>query len=169
MYATKLFANIDALKESGQALPKALFLSPIPSDVIEFQEKRLGIKLQPDEKPLLAVNKKIIGTVGGYGWTGILITDKNIYYRLLKDAFWSSVIAIPNKGRIAMGQVFSMQIGNHDGCLGTAYIGHQLLVNGKVLGLLRMGGAIEFDDKLIDILRGLFEDENSSYMWGNKS
>ena len=107
--------------------------------------------------------------MGGYGWTGILITDKNIYYRLLKDAFWSSVIAIPNKGRIAMGQVFSMQIGNHDGCLGTAYIGHQLLVNGKVLGLLRMGGAIEFDEKLIDILRGLFEDENTSYMWDNKS
>ena len=73
MYATKLFANIDALKESGEALPKALFLSPVPQDVLERHEKRLGIKLQPDEKPLLAVNKKIIGTVGGYGWTGITI------------------------------------------------------------------------------------------------
>lgn len=167
MYATKLFANIDALKESGEALPKALFLSPVPQDVLERHEKRLGIKLQPDEKPLLAVNKKIIGTVGGYGWTGILLTDKNLYYRLLKDAFYSSVIAIPNKGSIAMGQLFSLQVGNHDGCLGTAYIGHQLLANGKVLGLLRMGGDIVFDDKLIDLLRKLFEDENSSYMWGN--
>ena len=73
MYATKLFANIDALKESGETLPKALFLSPIPSDVIELHEKRLGIQLQPDERPLLAVNKKIVGTVGGYGWTGITI------------------------------------------------------------------------------------------------
>lgn len=167
MYATKLFANIDALKESGEALPKALFLSPIPSDVIELQEKRLGIKLQPDEKPLLAVNKKIIGIVGGYGWTGILLTDKNLYYRLLKDAFLSSVISIPQKGSISMEQVSSLQIGNHDACYGRAYIGHQLLANGKVLGLLRMGGAIEFDEKLIDILRGLFEDENSSYMWDN--
>lgn len=167
MYATKLFANIDALKESGETLPKALFLSPLPQDVLERHEKRLGIKLQPDEKPLLAVNKKIIGTVGGYGWTGILLTDKNLYYRLLKDAFYSSVIAIPNKGSIAMGQLFSLQVGNHDGCLGTAYIGHQLLANGKVLGLLRMGGDIVFDDKLIDLLRKLFEDENSSYMWGN--
>lgn len=169
MYTTELFANIDALKKSGNALPKALFLSPIPSDVIEFHEKRLGIKLQSDETPLLAVNKKIIGTVGGYGWSGLLITDKNIYYRLLKDAFFSSVIAIPNKGRIAMGKVFSMQIGNHDACLGTTYIGHQLLVNGKVLGLLRMGGGIEFNDKLIDILRELFEDDNKSYTWGNKN
>ena len=148
MYATKLFANIDALKESGETLPKALFLSPLPQDVLERHEK-------------------IIGTVGGYGWTGILLTDKRLYYRLLKDVFWSSVISIPQKGSISMEQVSSLQIGNHDACYGRAYIGHQLLANGKVLGLLRMGGAIEFDEKLIDILRGLFEDENTSYMWDN--
>lgn len=164
MYATKLFANIDALKKSGEALPKALFLSPIPSDVIELHEKRLGIQLQPDETPLLAVNKKIIGTVGGYGWTGILLTDKNLYYRLLKDSEFSSIIPINNKGSIPVEQLSSLQIGNHDTCRGKAYIGHQLLVNGNVLGLLRMGGGLLFDDKLMDILSGLFEDENDSYM-----
>ncbi len=164
MYATKLFANIDALKESGEALPKALFLSPIPSDVIELHQKRLGIQLQPDEKPLLAVNKKIIGTVGGYGWTGILLTDKRLYYRLLKDSEFSSLIPINNKGGIPVEQLSSLQIGNHDTCRGKAYIGHQLLVNGNVLGLLRMGGGLLFDDKLMDILSGLFEDENDSYM-----
>lgn len=164
MYATKLFANIDALKESGEALPKALFLSPIPSDVIELHQKRLGIQLQPDETPLLAVNKKIIGTVGGYGWTGILLTDKNLYYRLLKDSEFSSLIPINNKGGIPVEQLSSLQIGNHDTCRGKAYIGHQLLVNGNVLGLLRMGGGLLFDDKLMDILSGLFEDENDSHM-----
>lgn len=164
MYATKLFANIDALKERGEALPKALFLSPIPSDVIELHQKRLGIQLQPDETPLLAVNKKIIGTVGGYGWTGILLTDKNLYYRLLKDSEFSSIIPINNKGSIPVEQLSSLQIGNHDTCRGKAYIGHQLLVNGNVLGLLRMGGGLLFDDKLMDILSGLFEDENDSYM-----
>lgn len=164
MYATKLFANIDALKKSGEALPKALFLSPIPSDVIELHQKRLGIQLQPDETPLLAVNKKIIGTVGGYGWTGILLTDKNLYYRLLKDSEFSSIIPINNKGSIPVEQLSSLQIGNHDTCRGKAYIGHQLLVNGNVLGLLRMGGGLLFDDKLMDILSGLFEDENDSYM-----
>ena len=167
MYATKLFANIDALNKSGETLPKALFLSPIPQDVLERHQKRLGIQLQPDETPLLAVNRKIIGTVGGYGWTGILLTDKRLYYRLLKDAFYSSFIALNNKGSIPVEQLSSLQIGNHDRCYGTAYMGHQLLANGKVLGLLRMGGAIEFDEKLIDILRGLFEDENTSYMWDN--
>lgn len=164
MYATKLFANIDALKESGEALPKALFLSPIPSDVIELHQKRFGIQLQPDEKPLLAVNKKIIGTVGGYGWTGILLTDKNLYYRLLKDFEFSSLIPINNKGGIPVEQLSSLQIGNHDTCRGNAYIGHQLLVNGNVLGLLRMGGGLLFDDKLMDILCGLFEDDNDSHM-----
>ncbi|KXB36633.1 hypothetical protein HMPREF1869_00655 [Bacteroidales bacterium KA00251] len=169
MYATKLFANIDALKESGEALPKALHLSPIPSDVIKLHEKRLGINLQSDETPLLAVNKKIIGAVGGYGWSGLLNTNKNIYYRLLKNAFFSSLIAIAKKGCIPMEQVVSLQIGNHDACFGTAYVGHQFLVNGKVLGLLRMGGGIEFDEKLMDILRKLFEDGNSSCTWGNKN
>ena len=55
MYTTELFANIDALKKSGDALPKALFLSPIPPEVIKLHEKRLGMRLKQDETPLLAV------------------------------------------------------------------------------------------------------------------
>lgn len=64
MYTTELFANIDALKKSGDALPKALFLSPVPPDVIKLHEKRLRMRLRSDETPLLTVNKKIIGNVG---------------------------------------------------------------------------------------------------------
>lgn len=167
MYATKLLANIEALKKSGATLPKALYLSPIPPNIVALHEKRLGMHLRPDEIPLMAVNKKILGAVGGYGWSGILITDQRLYYKLTKDSFLSGLIAMSHKGSIPMEQVSSLQIGNHDSCFGTAYVGHQLLVNGKVLGLLRMGGSVEFDEKLIELLRGLFEDENNSYAWGN--
>ncbi len=167
MYATKLSANIEALKASRQPLPKALFLNPIPNDVIRHQEKRLGIILRPDETPLLAVNKKILGAVGGYAWSGILITDKALYYKLTKDSFLSGLVAMSVKGCIPMNQITSLQIGDHDACFGTAYVGHQFVVNGNVLGLLRMGGSIEFDETLIDLLRGLFGDDNKSYAWGN--
>ena len=169
MYTTELFANIDALKKSGDALPKALFLSPVPPDVIKLHEKRLRMRLRSDETPLLTVNKKIIGNVGGYGWSGILITDKTLYYRVLKASFFTGVIAMNNIGRIPIEQITSLQIGNLDACYGMAYVGHQFIVNGNVLGLLRMGGGIEFNGKLIDILRELFEDDNKSYTWGNKN
>lgn len=105
---------------------------------------------------MLAVNKSIPGTVGGYGWSGLLITDKNVYYRCIKDTFWASLVASSNKGTIPLEQVVSIRIGAHDHCFGTAYIGHQLLINNNNVGLLRMGGSMEYDDKAIDELNQIF-------------
>lgn len=187
MYTTELFANIDALKKSGDALPKALFLSPIPPEVIKLHEKRLGMRLKQDETPLLAVSNKLV-TIGGYGWSGFLITDKTLYYRVLNTSYnrlqivslMTRVLDANNIGCIPIEQVTSLQIGNDVlRCYGCAfpytpdiyatYEGLEFIVNGVVLGLLKFGGNFESRDKLTNLLRKLFKVENKSYLWGNNS
>lgn len=152
----KLLKAIETFAASRQAKSKNVYLlNDIDSKLLELHKKRYA-EIGSDEKPLLAVNKSIPGTVGGYGWSGLLITDKNVYYRCVKDTFWASLVASSNKGTIPLEQVVSIRIGAHDHCFGTAYIGHQLLINNNNVGLLRMGGSMEYDDKAIDELNQIF-------------
>lgn len=152
----KLLKAIETFAASRQAKSKNVYLlNDIDCKLLELHKKRYA-EIGSDEKPLLAVNKSIPGTVGGYGWSGLLITDKNVYYRCIKDTFWASLVASSNKGTIPLEQVVSIRIGAHDHCFGTAYIGHQLLINNNNVGLLRMGGSMEYDDKAIDELNQIF-------------
>lgn len=152
----KLLKAIETFATSRQAKSKNVYLlNDIDCKLLELHKKRYA-EIGSDEKPLLAVNKCIPGTVGGYGWSGLLITDKNVYYRCIKDTFWASLVASSNKGTIPLEQVVSIRIGAHDHCFGTAYIGHQLLINNNDVGLLRMGGSMEYDDKAIDELNQIF-------------
>lgn len=152
----KLDNTIALLKEQHRELSKNLYLEGnIPDKVLERHTKWYA-PVKSDEKVLFAVNYKIPGTVGKYGWTGMLVTDKSIYYRCLKNSFFSSLVAIAQTGIIPLAEIESIAIGDHDTCFGTAYTGHKLLVNGQVKGLLRMGGGIEYDEKLIDDLSYIF-------------
>ena len=63
---------------------------------------------------------------------------------------------LSNKGEIPLKQIHNIAIGRHDACIGTAYVGHQLLINGKNMGLLRMGGSVEFNEKAINELSIIF-------------
>ena len=78
-------------------------------------------------------------------------------YKCTKDSFLSGLIAFSSKGTLPLDQVQSIAIGNHDACFGTAYVGHQLVINNEVMGLLRMGGGIEFDNKAISQLNHIFK------------
>jgi hypothetical protein len=98
-----------------------------------------------------------VGSFGGYGWTGLMITDKTLYYKCTKDSFLSGLVALSSKGIIPLEQVHTIAIGHHDTCFGTAYVGHQLVINNEIMGLLRMGGGIEFDDKAISQLTHIFK------------
>ena len=144
---------IKAIKDyESHALPlsKNVFTGDnITAELIEKHSCRYGINCQ-GEQPLLIVNDSIVGSFGGYGWTGLMITDKTLYYKCTKDSFLSGLIAFSSK-------VQTIAIGNHDACFGTAYVGHQLVINNEVMGLLRMGGDVEFDDKAISQLNHIFK------------
>lgn len=152
----KLEKAIAMLKEQHRELSKNPYLEGnIPDKVLERHTKWYA-PIGSDEKVLFVVNYKIPGTAGKYGWTGMLVTDKAVYYRCLKNSFFSSLVAIAQTGIIPLSEIESMAIGDHDICFGTAYTGHKLLVNGQVKGLLRMGGGMEYDEKLIDDLSYIF-------------
>lgn len=92
--------------------------------------------------------------------TKFLITDKNIYYKCLKDSFWTGLLGTLmgiNKDKINWDKISSLEIAEHDHCFGTAYVGHQLKINGKVFGLVRMGSGIEYDEDAIKYLNHLFD------------
>lgn len=151
---------IKAIKDyECHALPisKNIFTgNNITAELIEKHCNRYGITCQ-EEQPLLIVNDSIVGSFGGYGWTGLMITDKTLYYKCTKDSFLSGLAALSSKGIIPLEQVHTIAIGHHDTCFGTAYVGHQLVINNEVMGLLRMGGSIEYDEKAISQLTHIFK------------
>lgn len=115
-----------------------------------------GVSIAPNEEPLVMLYKS--GMV--FMKTKFLITDKNIYYKCLKDSFWTglfgSLMGI-NEGKISWDKISCLEIAEHDTCFGTAYVGHQLKINDKVLGLVRMGSGIYYDEDAIKYLNGLFD------------
>lgn len=106
----------------------------------------------PGGTPLLAFNR---GAMFSMPFTGFLITDQQIGFKTLKDGVLTSVTRA--KGRVEvmpLCDVRSFQIGDHDHCLGTAYVGHQLLINGENMGLVRAGTGVVYDDKAIAGVNG---------------
>ncbi len=149
--AEKLEHAIATLKEQHSKISKWIFWGgSIPEKILKNHTTKYA-PVKSDEKILFMVNKKT-----GFGFSCLLVTDKFVYYKCLKDAFLSSLIPIVEKGIIPLSKIESMSIGEHDHCYGTAYIGHQLVINGQVKGLLRMGGGVFYDEDLIDNLTQLF-------------
>lgn len=157
MTTEKLIKAIKDYERHALPISKNVFTGDnITAELIEKHCNRYGINCQ-EEQPLLIVNDSIVGSFGGYGWTGLMITDKTLYYKCTKDSFFSGLVALSSKGIIPLEQVHTISIGHHDTCFGTAYVGHQLVINNEVMGLLRMGGSIEYDDKAISQLTHIFK------------
>ena len=157
MTTEKLIKAIKDYERHALPISKNVFTgNNITAELIEKHCNRYGITCQ-EEQPLLIVNDSIVGSFGGYGWTGLMITDKTLYYKCTKDSFFSGLVALSSKGIIPLEQVHTIAIGHHDTCFGTAYVGHQLVINNEVMGLLRMGGSIEYDEKAISQLTHIFK------------
>lgn len=157
MTTEKLIKAIKDYERHALPISKNVFTgNNITAELIEKHCNRYGITCQ-EEQPLLIVNDSIVGSFGGYGWTGLMITDKTLYYKCTKDSFLSGLVALSSKGIIPLEQVHTIAIGHHDTCFGTAYVGHQLVINNEVMGLLRMGGSIEYDEKAISQLTHIFK------------
>ena len=90
----------------------------------------------------------------------IMITDRRfVYIRLRPDDIFSSLrLAGTGNGSIPIDEIWEARVGNHDRCLGTNYVGHQLILNGKVVGLVRMGGGILYDEETIEYMNSLFSE-----------
>jgi len=109
-----------------------------------------------DEKVLLLVNKVPTGLKRFVFCTGLCITERFVYYKLMKDTFVGNFQS-KIKGVIPIENVTSIGIGERDHCFGSSYEGHQLLINGRVIGLLRMGTGMTEDEDMIEQLRQLFK------------
>lgn len=117
-----------------------------------------GMSFEQNEKPLLLLYKKSLF----YDLkTRILITDKQIYFKALPDTFWTGLtcnFAKKIEGKCQIQGLEYLEIAEHDHCFGSAYIGHQLKINNEVVGLIRMGTGIEYDEDAIKFLNGLFNE-----------
>ena len=157
MTTEKLIKAIKDYERHALPISKNVFTGDnITAELIEKHCNRYGINCQ-GEQPILIVNDSIVGSFGGYSWTGLMITDKTLYYKCTKDSFLSGLVALSSKDIIPLEQVHTIAIGHHDTCFGTAYVGHQLVINNEVMGLLRMGGSIEYDEKAISQLTHIFK------------
>lgn len=118
--------------------------------------------ISDDEKVLFVLND--INSIMMVGFkVGIVVTDKNLYYRSLKDSFVAGLIPEYYSGRIPLNSIKDISIGRHDIGFGTSYNGHQLIVNGKIIGIVRMGEGYTYDDATIDTLTYIFNCISDGY------
>ena len=117
-------------------------------------------KIMPktDEIPLLLCYKKhLLYDLK----TRLLITNKRIYFKALPDTYWVGLtcnFAKKIEGNCEIYGLNYLEIAEHDHCFGTAYVGHQLKINDEVVGLIRMGTGVEYDEEAIEYLNGLFNE-----------
>lgn len=120
--------------------------------------KQSGMTYKDGEKPLLLLYKKsLIYDLK----TRILLTNKRIYFKALPDSIWTGLTCNFVKkieGCCELQGLQHLEIAEQDNCIGTAYIGHQLKINDTIVGLVRMGTGVEYDENIINYLNNLFAD-----------
>ena len=150
----------------GELIKKYINENPVVSEYMvvypNIKEDYLDLHkytFDSDETPLILVNKSLSLFCRGLGFSGIVITNKKIHYTCLKDSFFTGLLGKllgEIKGSFSIETAKSIQIGEHDTCLGMAYIGHKLIINGYCIGLVRMGMGMEYDENMITYLNSLF-------------
>jgi hypothetical protein len=136
-------------------------LQEITEKQIDFHVKKLHLVLDTDEKPLLILNTK--KGVRLYAFTGFVLTNKKIHFLLTKRSYFASIVPLSEKPRqVKLEAVDSFQIGEHDSCFGTTYVGHDLRINNQILGLVRLGFSMEYDEKALKYINEL-----SKYLFDN--
>ena len=118
--------------------------------------KQSGMTYKDGEKPLLLLYKKsLIYDLK----TRILLTNKRIYFKALPDSIWTGLTCNFVKkieGCCELQGLQHLEIAEQDNCIGTAYIGHQLKINDTIVGLVRMGTGVEYDENIVNYLNNLF-------------
>ncbi len=142
---------VKTYQESSLQKSKKLFLlDAIPAKTLNVH-KEIYANIPVGERAMVLFGHVGAIRIGSWGCTGVVITDKKLYYRTLKDAFLTSITNKKGEeGSISLEKIKDLRIGEHDHCYGTNYVGHQLIINGIVLGLVRMGSGIMYDEEMMD-------------------
>lgn len=152
----KLQSTIKTTRTSHQPHSKSIFYTDtITPDIMAGIERWYTQK--PTTETVLLLTNKIKNNIWGYLRTGICITDKAIYCRLQADSYLSSLTLRRSLLIIPLSDVKSIRLGKTDHCYGNSYEGHQLIINEKVVGLIRMGTNIFYDEDMITDLRRIFK------------
>lgn len=146
------------LNYNGKKSSNISVLENITQEQLNFHIKKLDLVLDADEKPLLMLNLK--KGIRLYGFSGFLITDKKIHFSLLKRSYFATYFPRKDKDLlpIRISDINSFQIGKLDSCIGTTYVGHDLVINNKPLGLVRLGFGLLYDEEALNYINGLSKD-----------
>lgn len=115
------------------------------------------VHLEPGEVPLAMVDTR----VAFWGrMTGLVITDRNVYYRCMKMKMLfrglTMFLSSRNVGKVALDDLHEISIGWPVFAL-TTYCGHRFSINGQLVGTLILGDGYTYDDKLVENLETLFK------------
>lgn len=145
----------------------------ITNQLIE-KHKNKYLDLSSDEQVLVLLEGQ--NRFGG-AFTGLAITNKRIHYSTLKNSIFTSLLQWwlkGAKGSKVISSLESIEIAKLDTCIGTSYVGHELRINDEILGYVRMGRGIIYDENAKVFLNGLFnhfakngilDREVNSYWW----
>ena len=142
---------------------KNIYVLNLINEECLINHKKKYLKLGSDEKPLLVFNGKKSLIAKLMPFSGFVLTNKQIHFALLKRSFFTGLYPFREKPRsLNLESVDSFQIGEHDSCMGSAYVGHDLRINNQTLGLVRLGFSIEYDENALEYINGL-----SKYLYDN--
>ena len=133
---------------------KQIYFGQTLTDEIVAAHKKYYAPIASDEEVLLIVDKIPLGWRGRF-FMGLCITDRFVYYKLMKDTFFAPFQS-KIKGIIPLENIREMTIGKSDHAYGAEYQGHQLVINNSVVGLLKMGNGLSEVEDMVEQLRHLF-------------
>ena len=154
----KIVEAIEKMSHNQVISKSLLFSDAITQEKLSKHSKY--VQLEQGEKPLFMVNVRV------FLWgltTGLLVTDRNVYYQCMKikKLFRGLTMPLSSKirGKLALNDLNEISLG--DFVIGsgtdTSYLGHRLLLNGTVIGTLVLGKGLTFDSNLVENLRQLFK------------
>ena len=173
--STQIKFNINTSNDIGDIIesyiknnvPDSKVLISFPSeDVIE----NMQIDFNKSEKPLLLLDN----TYYFFKWkmnnkktTGLLITNKKIYFKLNKDTFYVSATGIEGimKGYCELKNLNNIEIGEETTGRKDIYQGHKFIINNEIIGKFKIGNISllsYFDEKAFEYLNLLFTEINNN-------
>ena len=145
---------INVFAHSHQDKSKKIFLlDEIPGSVLKRHQTRYA-DIAPGEQVLLVANDWKV-TVG-INVTGLVVTEKYLYFRCLEDSDYSEASGKVCKGKIPVDSVIGLSVGDCTTTHRCPGILFKLTVNGKDLGLLNFSDG-EAADELNFIFNATFK------------
>lgn len=132
----RLMAAINAFRNSHLTKTKTVLLFDDISKNVLDRHKRIYADVGPDELPILAVNALKMAMTGLTTTTGLLITDRFLYFKCLKDKSYSEMTGATLKGKIPLSDIVEVRADNNVEASHRSGEYINLTVNGNKIGSL---------------------------------